>query len=50
MTPGPTSRSPIDVDAENYAALLLDVGRDAEAAEMEARAEAIRAKWAEGNQ
>ena len=35
---------------ENYAALLRDVGRGAGTAEMEARAEAIRAKLAEGGQ
>ena len=34
---------------ENYAALLRKVGREAEAAGMEARAEAIRAKLAEAN-
>lgn len=34
---------------ENYGVLLREVGRDAEAVEMEARAEAIRAKRAEGN-
>ena len=34
---------------ENYAALLREVGREAEAAEMEARAAAIRAKRTEGN-
>ena len=33
---------------ENYAALLREVGRDAEAAEMEARAAAIRVKRADG--
>ena len=35
---------------ENYAALLREVGREAEAAEMTARAEAIRAKRGEGSQ
>ncbi len=34
---------------ENYAALLRETGRDAEATKMEARAEAIRAKHAEQN-
>ena len=34
---------------ENYAAFLREVGRRAEAAVMEARATAIRAKLAEGN-
>ena len=33
-----------------YGVLLREVGRDAEAAETEARAEAIRAKRAEGSQ
>ena len=33
---------------ENYAALLRELGREAEAAAMEARAEAIRAGRAEG--
>ena len=34
---------------ENYAALLRDTGRSAEAAKMEARAKAIRAKHAKEN-
>ncbi len=34
---------------ENYAALLRETGRSAEAKEMEARAKAIRAKHAEEN-
>ncbi len=34
---------------ENYAALLRKTGRDAEAARMETRAKAIRAKHAEQN-
>ena len=34
---------------ENYAALLREVGREAEAVETEARAEAIRAKRVEEN-
>ena len=34
---------------ENYAALLRETGRDAEAARMEARAKAIRAKHAQDN-
>ena len=34
---------------ENYAALLRDTGRGAEAVELEARATAIRAKHAEEN-
>ena len=35
---------------ENYAALLREIGREAEAEEMEAQAEAIRAKLAAGTQ
>jgi len=34
---------------ENYSALLRKTGRDAEAARMETRAKAIRAKHAEQN-
>ena len=34
---------------ENYAALLSETGRDAEATKMEARAASIRAKHAERN-
>ncbi len=34
---------------ENYAALLRETGRGAEATKMEARAKAIRAKHAEQN-
>ena len=34
---------------ENYAALLRETGRDAEAEKLEARAKAIRAKHAEQN-
>ncbi len=34
---------------ENYAALLRETGRDAEATKLEARAKAIRAERAERN-
>ena len=49
MQSGENSRPRVATSPENYAALLRKTGRNTEAANMEARAEAIRAKPAREN-